>query len=147
MLIRLALVLLLGLTFTACDSADPDPATPAGNRFAVRLVNTGSERLDVTHAVRWCYDGAACPAPTTAALGSGGAGALVNANQSMVLWVSQADQTVTGAGVRVEVEAGSGRVEVLRGTLTTQWPDDFQGTPVHSAPLVAGEAASFSFTP
>lgn len=140
-LIIMSLAVLVGLV--GCDSSDPDNGT-TGDRYALRIVNTTSSNLIYSIGNRWCYGDAACTAPTHADSGGG----VIFGNQSVVRSVSTFGEVVTGVGVRLELDEGAGRIEVLRGSLAEggDW-DDFQGTVVHQVPLQAGAPTSFTWSP
>lgn len=137
--------LAFGLLATGCDSGDPDPV-PGADQLAVRIVNTGAGNLDVLHAANWCYEAGECPAPPSADLGSGGGAAIVFPGSAMVLYVSASGQRARGVGVRVAVESGTGRVEILEGRQDGDWEDDFEGTVVRTADLLSGATTTVTFT-
>ncbi|SMO35779.1 hypothetical protein [Fodinibius sediminis] len=135
-------------TLTGCsDNSTGSDGGSSNKSLGVRLVNTGSEDLEVEtgsdNKITFCYDKEGCTE-----LGGGGF-ATVFPDQEMVFNESDPDKFAIGVKVGVKITAGKGKIEIVRGESYRDDAGFLEFTPsevVHTSDTyTAGDTAVFEW--
>jgi len=154
----LIILFLIGVFAVSCSS-DDDGTTNGSNssykNLGIRAVNTGTEDLEISYGdmstqgaqgFEFCYEGMECEHS------EGGGSFWINPNMASIIIKSSSDKEgqVIGVKANLQIDAGSGYIEVVRGRVEN--PEDVfpefevEGEPVYTTETFSeGDLIEFSW--